>query len=295
MLLRCQVIKPGSASQSSWLIVNFVFLESSFSPIIEIKSDLSIGCLMIQGIKGIFLFLFLIVIIPGCSQVAVRDGMGDTDAFDMSLALIEEGEYRDAIKVLKEFINRYPSSPLLENAYFEIGRAYYLDKQNIEAEVALDDFMRLYPGSDQIPGALFLKGNTIERGLEKPGRDQSNTVNAIEIYTQIVEKYPETREGKDAQKRIKKLRENLAKHEFAIARFYFKTKLYFSAETRLKIAFQKYSSTETAPQIVNLLARTYLKEEKIEEARKLSEFMVKYYPDRKDTKTLLKELDEAER
>lgn len=230
--------------------------------------------------------ILFLAVLSGCSGAKIKEKSSDREAFQTAESLIADEEYIDAITILKEMINDHPSSPLLENAYFEIGRAYYLDEQNVDAEVALDDFMRLYPDSKLIPAALLIKGRNFERDREKAGRDQSNTERAIALYTQIVEKHESSAEAKKAILRIKELKNDLARHEVLIARFYIKLKKFPSAEKRLKVAFEKYSETKTAPEIVNLLAETYLLEKKSEDARKLLDFMENYYPDREETANL---------
>ncbi|NIS75933.1 MAG: outer membrane protein assembly factor BamD [Deltaproteobacteria bacterium] len=235
--------------------------------------------------------MLFLAVLSGCSGAKIKEKSSDREVFQAAESLIADEEYIDAITILKEMINDHASSPLLENAYFEIGRAYYLDEQNVEAEVALDDFTRLYPDSKLMPAALLLKGRNLERDREKAGRDQSNTEGAIALYTQIVEKHEGSPEAKKAILRIKELKNDLARHEVLIARFYIKLKKLPSAEKRLKVAFEKYSDTKTAPEIVNLLAETYLSENKSEEARKLLEFMENYYPDREETANLREEIE----
>ncbi|NIO16791.1 MAG: tetratricopeptide repeat protein [Deltaproteobacteria bacterium] len=250
---------------------------------------------MCKTAVGIVCGFFLAACISGCQTGKVREKTEDTVTLRAAESLIEEEDYRDAIEVLKNMINDHPSSPLLEKAYFDIGKAYHLDEQNVEAEVALDDFMRLYPDSELIPEALFLKGKNTERDKEKPGRDQSFTESAIGTYSQIVTKYPESASAKEARERISALKDTLAKHELLVARFYFKTKKFLSAEKRLKMAFEKYADTGTAPEIVSLLAETYLAEEKRDEALKLLEFMERNYPESDETDNIREEIKGAGR
>jgi outer membrane protein assembly factor BamD len=244
---------------------------------------------------GILCGYILMALIAGCQTAKIKEKSNASETLQNAENLIEEEEYEDAINLLKEMINFHPSSPLLENAYFEIGRSYYLDGQKVEAEVALDDFSRLYPDSKLFPKALLLKGKNLERDKEKPGRDQSFTEKAINIYTQIVKKYPDSAEANEARSRIIVLRDHLAKHELLIAQFYIKTKKLPSAEKRLKMAFEKYADTQAVPEIVNMLAETYLSQKKENEAQNLLEFMEKYYPERDETTTLREEIKGADR
>jgi outer membrane protein assembly factor BamD len=226
--------------------------------------------------------LYMMAFLMGCSSVRVHKDAKENDIYGMAESLIEKGKYDNAIEVLKELINRYPASPLLEKAYFEIARAYYLDEENVDAEVAFDDFIRLYPESSLVPQGILLKGMTIERNIEKPGLDQTPTVEAIETYRELVRKYPRCDEAKKAMERIEKLENHLAKHELSIAAFYLKIKHYSSAEVRLKKAFQKYSDTETGSKIISLLVKSYILQGKKDEATKLLKYMMKYYPGNED-------------
>lgn len=248
---------------------------------------------MMRKTLVIIIGIIFIAAPSGCSKKVTKDESKDIDVYQMAKKLITDEQYRDGISVLKKLINDYPASPLLEKAYFEVGRAYYLDEENVDAEVALDDFMRLYPGSNLIPQALLLKGKTIERYKEKPGRDQSYTSRAMEVYNELTKDYSSSREAKEAAKRVIVLRNDLAKHELLIAKFYIKTKKFSSAEKRLKVAYEKYSDTNTAPELVNLLAKTYVSRNRVDDARKLLEIMEEYYPDREETSKLKQEIEGA--
>ena len=53
-----------------------------------------------------------------------------------------------------------------------------------EAEVAFDDFLRLYPASDNVSYALSRKGDLLSRQVRDPARDQTKTLEAVKAFTQ---------------------------------------------------------------------------------------------------------------
>lgn len=217
---------------------------------------------------GAVLFLLCIFLV-GCSKELVRPGQSDREMFELGKRLMEQEEYQDAITVFRELNNRHPSSPLVEEALFNIALAYYLDEMDVDAEVAFDDFLRLYPASPLVPKALLYKGLTIERAVEPPGRDQDPAREALSVYRDLVARYPDAEEARKGRERIEALRSHLARHEMEIARFYIKKDKFDAAVYRLRRALESYGDTRVGDDLKLLLGIALARSGKLEEARKI--------------------------
>jgi outer membrane protein assembly factor BamD len=136
----------------------------------------------------------------------------------------------------------------------------------VEAEVAYDDFLRLYPASDNVPHALLQKGELLSRQAGKPGRDQTKTIEAIRTYKILLEKTPSGPNAVIAAKRVSELRNRLAEHEVEVISHYLKRRKYDSAEARAKRAISDYSDTGPLPTLLSLLSQALEREGKKEEA-----------------------------
>lgn len=93
------------------------------------------------------------------AAAATVDPAAEDAAYQAALdALVERYEAADSARLFQAFINDYPQSELLPNAYYWLGESYYVT-QNYE--LALDAFRTLlgqYPGSRKEADALLKTG-----------------------------------------------------------------------------------------------------------------------------------------
>ncbi len=237
--------------------------------------------------------LFSLLLPLACSSKKLGQGKTDKELFSQGELSLEREDYQDSITFFKGLINRFPSSPYLEKAYFDLARAQYLNEENVNAQVGFDDFIRLYPDSKLVPRALLLKGKVLELDVEKPGRDQSSTLSAMKVYSELVQKYPSTPEGKEGEKRYVILRGHMARNELVIGMYYYKDKKYTSAKIRLERAFRDFSDTDAGPGIASLLGETYLKIGNLKGAGKLLKYLEKRSPGAKGTVKLRENMEGA--
>ena len=98
----------------------------------------------------------------------------------------------DAAEAFQLLVERFPNSPLAPRAQFGLASSRMNLKEYLEAEVAFDDFLRLYPADPKVPDALFLKGELLHRQILAPGRAQEKTRESIDVYKRFLEKEPDS-------------------------------------------------------------------------------------------------------
>ena len=159
----------------------------------------------------------LILLFPsGCSQKLSRQaGLTDADLLARGEKQAEQKKYKAASESFQVLLERFPASPLAARAQFGLASSRMAHKDEIEAEVAFDDFLRLYPADPKVPDALFLKGALLSRQVLSPGRDQGKTLEAIKAYTLFLEREPGSPRAREASGKIGELRNRLALHEAA--------------------------------------------------------------------------------
>src|SRR5659263_578032 len=150
----------------------------------------------------------------GCSEKLSRQtGLTDADLLARGQKQAERKNYGGASEAYQVLLERFPTSPLAARAQFGLASNRMANKDEIEAEVAFDDFLRLYPADPKIPDALLLKGNLLSRQVLAPGRDQGKTREAIKAYTLFLEREPGSPRAREASGKILELRNRLALHE----------------------------------------------------------------------------------
>ncbi len=213
------------------------------------------------------LLLAAAFLVVSCSEkLAKQPGLTDTLLFSRGQQYLAKRKYDDAIEHYRVLLEKFPNSPLAPKAQLDLADAYMGNKDNVEAEVAYDDFMRLYPASDNVSYALFRKGELLSRQAGKPGRDQGKTHEAIRTYKRLLEKYPSGPYAEKAVKRVGELRNRLAEHEVYVVSHYLSRKKADSAEARAKRALSDYPETTSVPALLSLLAEALERQGKKDEA-----------------------------
>ena len=220
-----------------------------------------------------------------CSEkLSKQSGLSAQDLFSRGQQKMAKKKYDSAIEHFQVLLERFPTSPLAPRAQLALADAHMENKDDVEAEVGYDDFLRLYPASDNVPYALYRKGELLFRQRGKPGRDQTKTVEAIRTFRLLLEKSPSDPHAAAAARRIAELRNLLAEHEVAVVSHYLARKKYESAEARARRAVADYTDTTSLPTLMSLLAQALDRQGKKEEAAEVRKSLREKFPGGGDKK-----------
>ncbi len=220
-----------------------------------------------------------VFLLPSCSEkLSKQKGLTDADLFSRGQQKMAKKSYGGAVEPYQVLLERFPTSPLAARAQLGLADARMENGDDLEAEVAYDDFLRLYPADDNVPYALFRKGELLFRQAGKPGRDQTKTVEAIRSYKLLLEKSPSGPYAVKAAGRIGELRNRLAENEVRVVSHYLTRKKYDSAEARARRALAEYGDTAAVPSLLSLLAEALDREGKKEEASETRKSLREKYP-----------------
>lgn len=222
----------------------------------------------------------LLLLLSACSEkLSKQTGLTDADLLARGQRYYDRKKYDPAIEHFQTLLERFPASPLAARAQLLLGEARMENKDNIEAEVAFDDFLRLYPASDNVPYALFRKGELLSRQVVDPARDQTKTLEAVKAFTQLRDKDPGGPYAARASDRIRELRARLAAHEERVVAHYLKRRQYDSAEVRAQRALGEYPDTKATPRLLSLLAEALDREGKKEQAAEVRKSLSEKFPE----------------
>jgi outer membrane protein assembly factor BamD len=222
--------------------------------------------------------VLILLFSSGCSEKLSRQtGLTDAGLFARGQQQAERKKYKAAAEAFQVLIERFPSSPLAARAQFGLAANRMANKEEIEAEVAFDDFLRLYPADPKVPDALFLKGDLLARQVLSPERDQGKTREAIKAYTLFLEREPGTPRARAASAKILELRNRLALHEVAVVKHFLTRKMYDSAEARTRRAIAAYPDVPATPELLSLLVQSLEKQGKKEEAETYRKALAEKY------------------
>lgn len=148
-------------------------------------------------------------------QAIVEDGpfsqQGELAQYKLGLAHLALGEYEQAVSAFQQLIERYPTSPLVDDARFQLTQASL-------------------------------------KGTFKPEYDQAPADQAIEELGAFVKEYPTSDLAPQAVERLQVLRERRAAHEFQVAQWYERRRQFTAALVYYQEIVAQYAGTSWAPQ-----------------------------------------------
>jgi tol-pal system protein YbgF len=118
--------------------------------------------------------------------------------YDGAFKLLKQGYYERSAQAFRDFIVKYPHSPLADNAQYWVGEANYVTRN---FKLALEEFSKViseYPTSPKVPDALLKIGYT-QYELGDYGK-------ARETLNQVVTHHPNTTVAKSAELRLAKMK-----------------------------------------------------------------------------------------
>lgn len=118
-------------------------------------------------------------------------------AYDDAFKSLRAGDYVKSSRDFRNFIQQYPDSPLLPNAFYWLGESYYATSNYQVAMEAFQHLVTQFPQSEKVPDALLKVGySQIELKQVDAGKTTLKNVTA---------KYPGSKAAGLAQERLRRL------------------------------------------------------------------------------------------
>lgn len=129
---------------------------------------------------------------PGTSASSVEQAV-----YAQAFSALKAGSYSVAITGFKDFISSYPASPLVENAQYWLGEAYYVTRSYDDASGAFRTLLQKYPQSRKAPDAMLKLGFT--------QYEQKRYADARKTLQDVAQKYPDSDASRLAAERLKRI------------------------------------------------------------------------------------------
>jgi outer membrane protein assembly factor BamD len=213
------------------------------------------------------------------------------DLYNQGLAKLKSKDYEAATKKFSEVEKRNPASEwarkgLLMTIFAQFKKGAYDD-----AVQSAQRYIGLYPNSPDTPYVYYLAGMSYFNQVPDVMRDQTSAEKALDIFNQLIQKYPNSEYVADARYKIQVARDQLAAKEMNIGRFYLTRKNYPAAINRFHDVLGKYQTTRHVEEALYRLTEAYLAMGVTNEAQTAAAILAHNFPDSqwyKDAHALLK-------
>lgn len=179
---------------------------------------------------------------------------------------MEIGDYKQAIEHFENLVSRHPFGVYAQQAQLNIAYAYYKFDEPDSSVAAADQFIKLYPRNEHVDYAYYIKGlarfpteDYFERkfDLDPAQRDPQPVRESFQFFSELVQRFPNSRYTADAVQRMTYLRNNLARNELYAADFYMKKQAYVAALNRAKYIIEHYDRTPSVPEALVIMVKAY--------------------------------------
>lgn len=213
------------------------------------------------------------------SSRKTTDDMTAEQIYNVALdLLIEDREYSKAIAEFDKIDRLYPYSKWAIKAQIMMAFTHYVKREYDDAVVVLDRFIQLYPGNRYAPYAYYLKAMCFYDQVSDPRRDQDMTQMALEAFSVLIGRFPDTPYAKDARVKTELADNYLAGHEMQVGRYYLRQGVHLAALNRFLTVVQNYQHTEQIEEALYRLTETYLSLGLREEAQRAASVLGYNYP-----------------
>jgi outer membrane assembly lipoprotein YfiO len=226
-------------------------------------------------------------LMPGCARLrrdkAEAELLTTEALYQRALSHLEHRRLREARSDLERIQftaeNRVTLEPLvrlaLADATFYAGDELSL----IEARSKYLDFVTLYADHPMAPYAQFQAGVSSLRQVNDPSRDQSQTHEAIADLRVVEERWPGSPFAGASGGMIRQAQDNIAEHEYLVARFYFRRRAWGAAADRLRGLLQRYPAYSEQERVYLLLGQALVLGGSDAEGRIYLDKLVAEHPD----------------
>ena len=134
----------------------------------------------------------------GDSEKKTKRKNRDKEFYSQALDLfLNKEDPPKAREKFKKFLDKYPNSELIPNAYYWIGETYYKQKQYSQSILYFKKVYNNFPEDNKAKDALLKTGYAYAR--------KGDISNATFYLNNLIEKNPQTKAARLAQRRLKSL------------------------------------------------------------------------------------------
>jgi outer membrane protein assembly factor BamD len=237
--------------------------------------------------------VFILMILQSCAYIDAAKidpykSMGESEIYEQGSIFLSNGDIPSAITTFETLEARFPFSTYSQQSILDLAFAYYDYGEKDSTIAECDRFIDLYPNHPNLDYAFYLRAlSNLEKGQpffqEILGQDVSKydvsrLTDAYNDFLLILNRFKDSKYADDARNRLIFLRDNMARHEVYIARYYLKRGAYLASSERSKYMLEKYPGAPSTKDALIILIESYNKLEMIELAKTTADVLTKSFP-----------------
>jgi len=157
------------------------------------------------------------------SLVGMDPKLPDKALYDKAQDAAKHGRYDVARLELQTLLNTYSDSQYMMPAKLAIADSWFKEGGTAaltQAEQEYTDFITFFPNAPEAAEAQMRVGDIYFRQMDKPDRDDTNSVKAEQAYRLTMQQFPDSTLISQAAQKLREVQETLASRDAGVAAFY---------------------------------------------------------------------------
>ena len=227
------------------------------------------------GLLRLVTLIVIVLALGGCSRFKwfQKDEPLETlpvdQMYDTGKQALETGNLSRARRYYQRLIARFPYGPYTEQAQLELAYAQYKGNNPEDAMSSVNRFIRTYPTHPHVDYAYYLKAlinfnrenaflDRIAR-IDMTQRDQGAPRQAFNDFAELINRYPNSVYAADARQRMVHLRNQMARHEISVAKYYLRKRAWVAAANRGQYILEHYPQSMYVGDAMAVMSESYLR------------------------------------
>ena len=110
--------------------------------------------------------------------------------------------YTTSAEQFEALSKKYPYSQYTHNSLIMEAFTNFLDKEYSKIQGIVEVFFRLFPNDEYTPYMTYVLGMSYYVSIKKDERSFNNVGESLQIFTDLLEKYPNSKYAKNVEKKI---------------------------------------------------------------------------------------------
>ncbi len=209
-----------------------------------------------------FFMILIFLIVFSCSSKKIEEieyvEREVDEIYNSAIDLMNNEKFISAAEEFNEVERQHPYSIWATRAQIMSAYVKYKVQDYDMAIGAAQRYIDLHPGADDVDYAYYLIALCYYERINDVKRDQSYTVQALNSFKNLNNRFPNSRYIRDANLKIDLINDHLAGKEMDVGRTYLKLNNYIAAINRFKNVVDLYSKTSHVPEALARLTELYL-------------------------------------
>ena len=207
------------------------------------------------------LILALSLILSACSKKEEEvslESLSPEAIFKTAEVELAGGDEEKAAELFSEVERLYPYSEWAKRGTVMSAIAWHKAKEYDKSRAASQRYLDYYPADEDAAYAQYIMALSYYDQIDKVGRDQGNTFQALQALRVVIERYPNSEYTKSSILKFDLAIDHLAAKEMEVGRYYLVRDHFAAAINRFRVVVEDYQTTTHTPEALHRLVESYL-------------------------------------